>query len=194
MQSSWAKVARFVRNGMEPLITLLAIVVLRLFDLSGSVPLWILALVLLVPMISQQPAAQSWMSGHDPSRRLWPRVGLHILGVTVIGYLTGWGALMAVAHLHILSMYVRKSGSRAWRPAAVASVVWISLGQVAYSTGLLHPYLTVEQSNAVAAFMAIGVVTTARVFGRPYGSGKRPRPRYAAARNASGPSFATVPR
>ena len=107
MQVSAAKVVRFVRNGMEPPIVLLAIVVLRQFDLSGSEPLWILALVLLVTMVIQQPATQSWISGHDPGKRLWLRIGLHILSVTVIGYLTGWGALLAIAHLHILSTYLR---------------------------------------------------------------------------------------
>ena len=166
MQSSWARIVRFVRNGMEPLIVLLAIVVLREFDLSGSVPLWIIALVLLTGVISQQPAVQLRLSGGDLSKRLWPRVALHISTSTVTAYLTGWGPLLAIAHLHILSMYLHKSGSRAWRPAAVASVVAIGLGQVAYATGLIHPYLTVPQTHAVAVFMAIGVVTTARVFGR----------------------------
>jgi diguanylate cyclase (GGDEF)-like protein/PAS domain S-box-containing protein len=106
------------------------------------------------------------LSGGDLSRRVWPRVGLHILNTTATMYLTGWGALLAVAHLHVLSVHLRQSGSRVWRAAAVSSVLTIGLGQVAYATGLLDGYLPVAESNGIALLIAIGTVTTARTLGR----------------------------
>jgi hypothetical protein len=43
------------------------------------------------------------------------------------------GCLLAVAHLQ--SVHLKQSGSRSWRPAAVASVAGIALGRIAFATG-----------------------------------------------------------
>jgi diguanylate cyclase (GGDEF)-like protein/PAS domain S-box-containing protein len=151
---------------MEPLVVLAVIAGLREFGLSGTTPLWIVALVLVAGAIVQQPAVQLWLAGGDLQRRVWPRVGLHILKTTATMYMIGWGSLLAVAHLHILSVHLRQSGSRAWRPAAVASVAGIALGQIAFATGLLDSYLDVTRTHGIALLIALGIVTTARALGQ----------------------------
>jgi diguanylate cyclase (GGDEF)-like protein/PAS domain S-box-containing protein len=157
---------RIARNGMEPILVLAAIVVLRRFDLAGEVPLWVFAIVLSFGALCQQPETQRWISGHDLSRRLWLRIGVHIFNTTVTMYLLGWGALLAVAHVHILTVHLRQSGSRAWKPAAVASAAAILTGQVIVGLGMLHSYLDVDQSHGLAVLVAVGTVTTARALGQ----------------------------
>ena len=163
---SWSKVVRFGRNGREPLLVLLIIAVLRQFGLTGTTPLWVIALVLGAGAVAQQPAVQLFLSGGDLEKRVWPRVGLHILNTTTTMYLTGWGSLLAVAQLNILSLHLRRSGSRVWKPAAVAGVVAIGLGQLAYATGLVDSYLNVTQTHGIALLIALGTVTTAHALGQ----------------------------
>jgi diguanylate cyclase (GGDEF)-like protein/PAS domain S-box-containing protein len=166
MQPIWARAVRVGRDGMEPLLVLAVIAGLREFGLSGDGPLWIIAVVLVIGAVSQQPAVQRRLAGGDLQRRVWPRVGLHVLQATATMYLTGWGSLLAVAHLHILSVHLKQSGSRSWRPAAVASVAGIAIGQILFAAGVLHSYLDVTRTNGVALLIGLGVVTTARVLGQ----------------------------
>ena len=157
---------RFARNGVEPLLVFGAIVGLRQFDLTGDVPLWVFAVVLTFSAVCQQPATQRWISGDDLSRRLYLRIGLHIINTTVTMYLLGWGALLAVAHLHILTVHLRQSGSRAWKPAALASGGGILAGQLLVGFGVLPSYLNVHESHGLAVLVALGTVTTARILGQ----------------------------
>jgi diguanylate cyclase (GGDEF)-like protein/PAS domain S-box-containing protein len=151
---------------MEPLLVLAVIAGLREFGLSGDTPLWIIAIVLVLGAICQLPAVQHRFAGGDVERLLWPRIGVHILLATATIYMTGWGSLLAVAHLHILSVHLKQSGSRSWRPAAVASVIGIGLGQIAFATGLLHSYLNVTRTHGIALLIGLGIVTTARALGQ----------------------------
>jgi diguanylate cyclase (GGDEF)-like protein/PAS domain S-box-containing protein len=150
---------------MESLLVLVAITALRQFGLSGDTPLGLVALVLVAGAVWQQPAVQRRMSGGDPQRRLWLRVGVHVLQTTTVMYMVGWGALLAVAHLHVFTLYLRTAGSRSWKPLAVSSAVTIALGELAYEAGLLHGYLSQPQAHGVSMFIALGTLTTGRVLG-----------------------------
>jgi diguanylate cyclase (GGDEF)-like protein/PAS domain S-box-containing protein len=157
---------RIIRNGMEPILVLLVVVVLRRFGLSGTAPLGVVATMLLFGVVCQQPAVQLFLSGGDVRKRLGIRIGLHLLNTTVTMYLTGWGAVLAIAHLSILSMHLKRSGSRAWRPAAVASAGSIALGQLAVGFGWMHSNLPVRETHGIAVLIALGTVATARTLGR----------------------------
>ncbi len=156
---------RYVRDGVEPVLVLLVVAVLRHAGIAGTAPFWLLALTLLLGMAYQQPAVQRRLAGGDLSRRLWPRLGLHMLITSAAMYLLGWGPLLAMAHFHIMSMHLEWSGARAWRPAVVASAVGIGLGQLAISLGL-HSYLPQPEIHGAAALVVVGVATTGRTLGR----------------------------
>ncbi|MEV8503944.1 sensor domain-containing diguanylate cyclase [Actinoplanes sp. NPDC051475] len=164
--SSVAKAARFARNGVEPLLVLAAVVVLRRFGLGGDVPLWAVALPLAGTTVWMQPQVQLRVAGGDTGRRLWLRIPVHILATTATMYIIGWGALLAVAHLHILTVHLRQSGSRAWKPAALASVTALAAGQLLVALGVLPSYVGGYSSHGLALLMAIGTATTARTLGR----------------------------
>ena len=166
MQRILAGGRRLARNGVEPILVLAVIAVLRQFDLSGDVPLWVFMIVLSFGVAFQQPETQRWLAGPVPGGRLGLRVSGHIVNTTITMYLVGWGALLAVAHLHILTVHLRQSGSRAWKPAALASAGALLAGQVCVGLGLLHSYLNVAQSHGLALLVALGTVTTARTLGQ----------------------------
>ncbi|GAA3252115.1 diguanylate cyclase domain-containing protein [Dactylosporangium siamense] len=156
---------RYVRDGVEPVLVLLVIAVLRHVGIAGTAPFWLLALTLLLGMAYQQPAVQRRLAAGDLSRRLWPRLALHMLMTSAAMYLLGWGSLLAMAHFHIMSMHLEWSGARAWRPAVVSSAVCIGLGQLAIVAGL-HSYLPQPEVHGVAALVIVGVATTGRTLGR----------------------------
>jgi diguanylate cyclase (GGDEF)-like protein/PAS domain S-box-containing protein len=66
-------------------------------------------------------------------------------------------------------VHLKQSGARAWRPAAVASVAGIALGQIAFATGLLDSYLNVTRTHGIALLIGLGIVSTAREFGQAVG-------------------------
>jgi len=165
MRRSWVAFLSFVRNGIEPLVALAVVVGLRHVELAGDVPLCAFVLVLLLSAINRQPWVQRRLAGHAPGARLWLRIPLHIVLTTTTMYLLGWGALLVVAHVHILAVHLRASGSRAWRPAAWASAGSIALGQLLVAAGVLPSFLAVPESHGLALLAAFGSVITARLLG-----------------------------
>ncbi|TQS44195.1 diguanylate cyclase domain-containing protein [Cryptosporangium phraense] len=140
------------------------IVVLRVLGLAGTTPLWVFAVLVVVGTTFHEPALHRALSGGDLSRRLWPRVAMRYLVNTATIYATGWGPVLAVTHLVLLSEFTGQSGSRAWRPAAVCSAVTIGLGELAINAGL-YSYLPEPQVHGVAVLVAAGTVLACRFFG-----------------------------
>lgn len=156
----------YLRHGVEPVLVLLVVSILHALGLAGRAPLWATAAALLVGVVYQQPQLQLRLAGGDLSQRLAPRVIGHMVQVSLVMYLLGWGPLLAVAHLHILSMHLSWSGARAWRPAVVGSVGALLLGQVAIAAGWVYTYLPQPAVHGAAALIAVGTATTCRVLGR----------------------------
>jgi diguanylate cyclase (GGDEF)-like protein/PAS domain S-box-containing protein len=166
MRPGWTSVTEYLRHGVEPVLVLAVVSVLHTLGLAGRAPLWAAAAALLIGMLYQQPQFQLRLAGGDLSQRLAPRVIGHMVQVSVVMYLLGWGPLLAVAHLHILSMHLGWSGARAWRPAVIGSVGTLLLGQVAVATGWVYSYLPQPAVHGAAALIAVGTATTCRVLGR----------------------------
>ncbi|TQS44196.1 diguanylate cyclase [Cryptosporangium phraense] len=154
---------RHLRNAAEQVVVLLVLAVLRLFDLVGPTPFWVFVALLGAGAVLQQPGVQDRLGG-GTGERLWLRVGSRIAINTTLIYAIGWGAMLAVAHLNVLSRFVRQDGSRAWRPLAVCSAVSLLIGQVAIGCGLFS-YLPLPEGHGVALLIGLGVVSTSAVLG-----------------------------
>ncbi|WP_306204345.1 sensor domain-containing diguanylate cyclase [Actinoplanes sp. RD1] len=163
----------FARDGMESLLALVAVVVLHQFGLAGDVPLWHLLVLLGLGVVVQQRPVQRFLAGHDPNGRLELRIAIHTAIWTAAMYLTGWGAVLAILHVHIRTQFLRKAGSAAWQPSAVASAAAIVAGQLAVAFGLVGSYLPVGLSHVVALLVLIISVTTARSLGQFVAQGER---------------------
>ncbi|MEV6305688.1 diguanylate cyclase [Actinoplanes sp. NPDC051861] len=165
MRSGWARVVDYLRHGVEPIMVLAVVAVLYRLGLAGHAPFWLLTVVLFAGMVYQQPGLQRRLAGGDLTQRVAPRVAVHLLLVSLTMYLVGWGPVLAVAHLQIASVHLGWSGSRAWRPAALASAAMLLLGQLAIAAGWVSSYLPQPAVHGAAALIAIGTVTTCRVLG-----------------------------
>ncbi|SHM27567.1 PAS domain S-box-containing protein/diguanylate cyclase (GGDEF) domain-containing protein [Cryptosporangium aurantiacum] len=143
---------------------LCVLAVLRHLDLAGRTPFWVFVVLLAAGAVLQQPEVQRRLSGGADDGRLWLRVGLRIALNTALIYAIGWGAMLAVAHLQILSWFLRQAGSRAWLPVAVCSAAAVATGEVAVAAGLFT-YLPEPEVHGVAVLITLGVVTTSYVLG-----------------------------
>jgi PAS domain S-box-containing protein len=79
--------------------------------------------------------------------------------------LLGWGPLLVVGYAVSAPQHIRWTGSRAWLPALVWSLVGIALGQVAIATGLVFTYLTPLQTQIGGLAGAILVALLVRQYG-----------------------------
>jgi diguanylate cyclase (GGDEF)-like protein/PAS domain S-box-containing protein len=156
---------QFLVNGFEPCIALPAVAAMHRFGLLGSWPLWAWCVLLLINAVLQQPGVQRWLGGGDLHARVWPRLALHIGVVTTAMYLSGWGALLSVAYVIALSVQLRMSGARVWRPATVWSVVGIACGEMAIALGWATSYVPEPGVHGVAMLAALGTVLVCRLVG-----------------------------
>ncbi|WP_067500510.1 diguanylate cyclase domain-containing protein [Actinoplanes sp. TFC3] len=165
MHTIAARAMALARNGMESILSLAAVVALHVSGVLGSAPLWTYVLALSAGAVLQQPEVQRFLAGPDGSRT-GLAVGLQMVPATAAAYLTGYGPVLAVTHVYILVVHMRRAGSRAWRPTALASVLSLLAGELAIAAGLLPSSLPMNQSHAIAVLVGIGTVTTARALGQ----------------------------
>ena len=156
---------RLLRHGFEPVLVAAVVAMLHFAGIVEEQALWLGLPLLLVGMVYQQPDTQRWLTGGDYSRRLVPRLWFHMGIVTAFVFILGWGAIGAIAHLNMVSMHLKLSGSRAWRPAVAASLGTIVIGELLVMVGVFHTYLPLPQGHLVTVLAAIGAASTARVMG-----------------------------
>ena len=166
MHAGLARMRGFAANAFEPCIALPALAVVHQFGLLGHWPLWVWTVLVLINAVLQQPGLQRWLGGGDLRGRLWLRLALHVGLVTTGMYLAGWGALLSCAYLVALSVQLRWSGARAWRPAAVWSVVGIACGEATIALGWVPSYVPEPGVHGVALLAALGTVLTCRLLGQ----------------------------
>jgi len=156
----------FAANAFEPCLALPVLVALHSFGLLGHCPVWVWVVVVFVNSVLQQPGVNRWLGGGDLQGRLWLRLGLHLGLVTTAMYLSGWGAILSTGNLLALSVQLRWSGARAWRPAAVWSLVGVTCGQAAIAQGWVYSYVGEPDVHGMALLTALGTVMCCRLLGR----------------------------
>jgi len=166
MRAGLVTMRDFAVHAFEPFIALPVLAVVHRFGLLGHLPMWVWAVLVFVNAVLQQPGIQRWLAGGDMRDRLWLRLGLHLGLVTIGMYLAGWGALLSFAYVVALSVQLRWSGARAWRPAAVWSVVGIACGQAATALGWVAGYIPEPGAHGVALLTALGTVLICRLLGQ----------------------------
>ncbi|MFI5956850.1 diguanylate cyclase domain-containing protein [Cryptosporangium sp. NPDC051539] len=158
------RVKALAHTVMVGVVVMFLIVLLRKLGLVGTTPLWVFAILVVLGSTAHDPMLHRALTGGDLNRRLWPRVAMRYVINTATIYATGWGPVLAVTHLILLSEFTAQSGSRSWRPAALCSAATIALGQVAIAAGV-YCYLPQPQVHGVAVLVAAGTVLACRFFG-----------------------------
>ena len=151
---------------LEILGALVVVPVIHRLGIGGTAPVWLGTATIITSMALQPRAVQLWLSGGDLSKRLNLRIGLHLgLMTTLPIYLFGWGPLITVSYLISASLHIRWSGSQAWKPAVIWTVVGVAIGQLGVWLGLIFTYASA--TTAQLAGIGGGLVAAALI--RQYG-------------------------
>jgi diguanylate cyclase (GGDEF)-like protein/PAS domain S-box-containing protein len=151
---------------LESVLSVPVVVVTHHLGYAGHAPLWVCLVALSAGMVIQHPGTQRVLSGGDLQRRLGPRMALHVgVYTTVMVYIYGWGPLCTTVYLIPALMHIRWVGARAWKPAALCTVIGAGVGQIGIALGLVFTYLP----PALAQVGGIGGVGVTLLLIRQYG-------------------------
>ena len=142
---------------------LVAILVLRRFDLLAREPAWLwLTVFAVIPVLSV--VVDALYQRHPIGLLLHTRVAWHAAAVTVVIYLTGWGPVMVGAFAFVALENLARHGSRTWRVTTAWSLVGITAGQLAIWQGWAPSFLSLSKAQTLAimgTFLLIFVIRMA---------------------------------
>jgi len=133
---------------------------------GGRFPLPTLAALILLALVCSDERLHRLASGGDLRRRLWPRVVVNLLAATPVFYGCGWGSLLGIIWIVGSLFHITWSGSSAWVPAAVGSVLAIGCGELGIACGQFPSYLPPAQAHVIGALQALIVVMVVTFFGQ----------------------------
>ena len=130
-------------------VAFLAILGLMHFDFIVHVSAWIwLGIFIAVPVSN---LIVDRISARRPSQATYHlRVAVQVATVTAVIYLTGWGPVLWGAYAFVALADIAGSGSWAWRPVALWSVVGIAVGELSIGQGWLPSRLPFAQVTALS--------------------------------------------
>ena len=137
---------------------------LYLAGLVGDLPLWALLTVLVAATVASGLATRRWGASCTP-RQLQARIAVRMAATTVVIYAIGWGPTLAVGYLVPAAEDLELSGSAAWRPAMVWSLVGMAVGQAAIALDAVPSYVPREFAQGLGVLSALGLVFVLRLLG-----------------------------
>jgi diguanylate cyclase (GGDEF)-like protein/PAS domain S-box-containing protein len=163
---AWAGRHRWIfAEPMELVGTCVAFVVLRRLGLLGSAPIAVLLALAIGAAVANALAHRCWGAGCS-RRQLHLRLAVEMAGITAVIYAIGWGPALGVGFVVIVARDLRVSGSEAWPPAAMWTVVGIAAGQLAIAAGAVTSYIRSPEVNGLAVLTALGLVFVIRELGQ----------------------------
>jgi diguanylate cyclase (GGDEF)-like protein/PAS domain S-box-containing protein len=123
----------------------------------ASESLWAIIGVLLLGLLATA-SVYTRLPGAQQGGRLVVRVAVHSAAVGAVIYAIGWGPTLAVGFLVVVAENLRLSGSRAMRPALMAVVGALGLGQLAIAIGLAPSFIEEPLVHGLALFVALGII------------------------------------
>ena len=133
---------------MGPAAFLTILLLMHFHDIvQESAFLW-LAIFIAIPLSNL--VADHINARHPSAISFHLRVVVQISTVTAVIYLTGWGPVLWGAYAFVALEVIAKSGSWAWRPVALWSLLGIALGQLGIWLGWLPSQLSFVQATAIS--------------------------------------------
>ncbi len=137
------------------------VIALRRWHLLAMQPLWLYLVVVLSVQITTF-VVDRFYSSHRTWRMMNASVICHVLAVTVVCYITGWGPEMAVAFSFVAVIDISANGSSSWTVSVVWSLAAIVAAQVAVYLGAVPTLVPDPMAQAVSLMGAIMFVFIAR--------------------------------
>jgi diguanylate cyclase (GGDEF)-like protein len=148
-------------------VALMALIVLVMFRELGFVarlPVWIYVAVIAGTSITSllvEPLGGAPIG----SFRLHLRLNAHLLAVTVVIYMTGWGPALGMAFVFVALGELGQWGSGLWRPLMFWSILDIAVAQYLIWFGVIPSFLDRREAEAIGALGAIVLAIIIRMAG-----------------------------
>jgi diguanylate cyclase (GGDEF)-like protein/PAS domain S-box-containing protein len=133
--------------------SLVVLALARHFGVIAAEPLWKIWGALILAHFSATGFAACFTPGTERAKpKLFLTTSIALGGV--LFYVTGWGAVLAVAFVAHAVVVIQADGSRYGFTAIMATLVTIVLGEVAVGLGLVHSMLAEPTGHGIAALEA----------------------------------------
>jgi len=158
------EVSRLATVVIPTALTAAAFVGLSRLGAVGDLPLWLPISLLGLTAISGELSFRH-LGTTTSSKHLHRAVALQIFGVAAIVYTIGWGPMLSIGYVLILSHALELVGSRAWRPTLLWSSVAMLCGQVAIACNVVPTYVAVPYVHGLAVLGLLGSAIVMRLLG-----------------------------
>jgi diguanylate cyclase (GGDEF)-like protein len=145
-------------------LALVLLLVFRHFGLVARAPVWAYVTALVGSGVVSR-IAERWRYSRPGSLRLHVRVVVHVMAVTSVIYLSGWGPALGMAYTFSALADMEQSGAKAWRAALVWSVVGCGVGQALVWHRWAPTLMTRSQAETIGALGAFVFAIAIRMAG-----------------------------
>jgi diguanylate cyclase (GGDEF)-like protein/PAS domain S-box-containing protein len=145
-------------------IALALLIVLRQVGLVASAPIWAYVGAVAVAQITGR-LVDRWPDAPRGTMRLHVRIFVHVLAVTSVIYLSGWGPALGMAFAFSALADLQQSGADAWRATLGWSLAGCIVGQLLILAHVAPSFLSGEQAQTIGALGAFVFVISIRMAG-----------------------------
>jgi diguanylate cyclase (GGDEF)-like protein len=140
------------------------LLVFRQFGLVAPVSIWAyLGAIAGAAVLSV--LVEPWHSAPAGSVKLHARLAIHVVAVTVVIYMSGWGPALGMAYAFVALQELQTWGAFLWRPVLCWSLLNIAVAQVLVGLGLVPSMLEISQAETVGALGAFVLAIVIRMAG-----------------------------
>ena len=140
------------------------LLVFRYFGLVARVPVWAYLAAIGGAALGSM-LVEPWHSAPAGSVKLNARMAIHILAVTAVIYMSGWGPALGMAYAFVALQELQTWGAFLWRSVMGWSLLNIAVAQVLIWYGLLPSMLTRSQAETIGALGAFVLAIVIRMAG-----------------------------
>lgn len=143
-------------------LTFLVLGVMRHFGIIAIEPLWIYGVMFGVAGVCFG-LFEVRVANEPTSVRLNAQMAVSALITTALIYVTGWGPALISVYATSAVLIIVRYGSSTWKTCVMWNLTGIALGQLAVELHIAPSKLPVHDSDAIAAFAAVGFVAMMRI-------------------------------
>jgi diguanylate cyclase len=145
-------------------VALVVLVIFRHYGVVAQVPLWAYVAAIAGAAVCSM-AVEQWHSEPIRSWKFQSRLAIHVLAVTTVIYMTGWGPVLGMAYAFVALEEIQTWGAALWRSVMGWSLLNIVVAQYLVWLGVLPSFLDRNDTQVIGALGAFVLVIVVRMAG-----------------------------
>jgi diguanylate cyclase (GGDEF)-like protein len=145
-------------------VALVVLVIFRHLGVVAQVPLWAYVAAIAGAAVCSM-AVEQWHSEPIWSYKFQIRLAIHVLSVTAVIYMTGWGPVLGMAYAFVALEEIQMQGAGLWRTVMGWSLFNIVVAQYLVWLGSLPSFLERNDTQVIGALGAFVLVIVVRMAG-----------------------------